>query len=790
MRKIDFNKDWKYWKVGGEETVTAVTLPHDAMLSEKRVETSLGGTNTGWFEEHDYVYAKTFALPADYAGKKITFEFEGVYQNAEVYINGEKAGYRPYGYTNFYVDASDFLNCGGENEIKVLAKNAEQPNSRWYSGAGIYRPVYMYVADDKHIKMNGVKVRTLSIDPAVIEVTVLTEGTGKTDVDILFGGKKIASASAESDGRAKCEIAIENAKLWDCGNPNLYECAVSFCGDEECVNFGIRTISCDAKNGFRLNEKRVLLTGCCVHHDNGILGAIAHPYAEYRKVKLLKENGYNSIRSAHNPCSKAMLDACDALGILMIDEFVDMWYIHKTKYDYAGYFDDWWRTDVADLIDKNYNHPCVIMYSMGNEVGETAQERGIALSEEMTKFCHELDSTRFVTCGVNLFFNYLSSMGFGIYTDKKADKAAESPKKVKKNAVGSEFFNNLAGILGSGFMKWGATLSGSNKHTKRAFAKFDAAGYNYGVGRYKKDAKKHPGRVIIGSETFVSDAYKFYEQAKKSPALIGDFVWTGIDYLGEVGLGSWEYLNYVPDFSHGAGWIAAGSGRLDITGKPGGEMAYTRVAYELDAIRIAVVPVDTATQVHSPASWRMTNAQETWSWNGCDGKETKVEVYVRAYKAELFINGKSVGTKKLKNDCRAVFKVKYESGEVTAVGYDRSGKEIARTSLKTASDETKLAIFPEAETLGADDLCYVRLMYTDNAGNLKPLARGDIKLIVSGGRLLALGNGCSYNERGYLTDTTDTYYGEALAIIAPEKGSVKICAESELGNAQAEIKCK
>lgn len=785
MRKIDFNKNWDYCRVGGEGKNISVTLPHDAMLCEPRIEESAGRTNTGWFEGHDYVYSKVFDVPAEYSDKHIVFEFEGVYRDAEIFINGKKVYNRPYGYIGFYVAADEFLKFGEQNEIRVIAYNADQPSSRWYSGAGIYRPVWMHIADkDKYINLNGVKVTTLSIDPAVIEVSVSTCGGGNAEIELSDGSKK----SVSTDGQSSVKFEIENAKLWDIDNPNLYTCKVSFGGDEEEVTFGIRTIEMDAAGGFRLNGKRVLLLGACVHHDNGLLGAAAHPFAEERKVKLLKAAGYNALRSAHNPCSKALLDACDKHGMLMMDELVDMWYIHKTKYDYATHFDGWWKTDLAALIERDYNHPSVIVYSMGNEVSETAQERGIKLSGEMSAFCREKDPTRFVTCGVNLFFNYLSSKGMGVYSDKKAEKTVKTPKKKKHKAVGSEFFNNLAGMLGAGFMKFGATLSGSDKKTRDAFARFDAAGYNYGINRYKKDIKKYPDRVIIGSETFPFDAYKFYEFAKEHPSIIGDFVWTGMDYLGEAGIGAWEYRNYAPDFSHGVGWIAAGAGRLDITGRAQGEAAYTRVAYGLEKIAIAVVPADTAAERHSPASWRMTNAQVSWSWNGCDGNKTKVEVYARAHKVGLCINGKRVAVKTLKKNCRAVFKTNYYGGEVTAVAYDKNGDEISRTSLLTAGNETKLTLAPEQDIIAKDGLCYVRLMYTDNAGTVKPLARGDIKVSVKGGRLLGLGNGCPYNERGYLTDTTDTYYGEALAIIAPGADEISISAESKYGNANITVK--
>ena len=360
--------------------------------------------------------------------------------------------------------------------------------------------------------------------------------------------------------------------------PQLYTLQAAYGTDTAAARFGIRSLAW-GREGLLLNGSRIILQGACIHHDNGLLGAVCHPDAVRRKVRILHENGYNAIRSAHNPCSKALLDACDEQGMLVMDEYIDHWYIHKTEHDYVDYFNDWWRSDLESMVKKDYNHPCVILYSTGNEVSETAQKKGIALTKQLTRYLHRLDDTRPVTCGVNIFFNFLSSIGFGVYSDKKAKKQAEDATK-KKKAVGSQFFNNLAGLLGSEFMKHGATLHGCDVKTRDAFANMDIAGYNYGIYRYEHDLKKYPDRLILGSETFCSDAYRFRELAKKEPRLIGDFVWAGMDYLGEVMVGSWEYADNAPRFDGGLGWVSAGSGRIDLTGKPLGEALYTRVALE------------------------------------------------------------------------------------------------------------------------------------------------------------------------------------------------------------------
>ena len=309
-----------------------------------------------------------------------------------------------------------------------------------------------------------------------------------------------------------------------------------------------------------------------------------------------------------------------------------------------------------------------------------------------------------------------------------------------------------------------------------AFANMDIAGYNYGIYRYGKDLKKYPKRLILGSETFCSDAYAFWEMAKTHPRIIGDFVWAGMDYMGEVGVGAWEYSDYAPDFSHGAGWITAGSGRIDLTGKPLAEAAYTKTAFELmEKPVIAVRPVNHTGEKHSPSAWKMSNAIESWSWDGCSGKKAQVEVYARADRVELFINGKSVGSKKMKNDCRTSFDVIYEEGIIEAISYDAQNWEIARNVLYTAGKETILTGIPEEKETEAKKLCFVRLQYTDKTGTVKPLKRGTLEVHVENGELLGLGNGCPYNERGYRTAKTDTYYGEALAVIrAGESGTVNV----------------
>ena len=495
---------------------------------------------------------------------------------------------------------------------------------------------------------------------------------------------------------------------------------------------------------------------------------------KYLNEVLGLSNGFLTALPAHNPCSKYLLEACDKYGMYMMDEYVDMWYIHKNKYDYAGLVEKNYKEDLKSMVEKDYNHPCVVMYSTGNEVAETGEKRGIMLTRRMTDRLHELDISRPVSCGVNIFFNFLFSMGLGIYSDEKAEKEAESSGK--KKAVGSEFYNQMAGVMGDTFMKLGAATYPCDVKTRDAFANMDIAGYNYGILRYKMDLKKYPERLILGSETFCKDAYRFYEFAKRNPGVIGDFVWAGQDYIGEAGIGSWEYEDYAPKDGDRAGWLTAGSGRLDITGRALGEAYYTRVALDREKGPIIAVKPVYQTGKHTPSAWKMTDAIRSWSYAGCEGYRSEIEVYARAEEVELFINNVSEGRKKGK-DCVFKFTAPYRKGTIEAVSYDRDGNETGRDSLTSAGSGSVITIKPEEEHAKKGHLSYIRIAITDENGVVKPMEKDRIKVSVTGGELLALGNACPYNPDGYLRDETFTYYGEMLAIVrAGNAGKITVTA--------------
>ncbi len=838
MIRYDFNDNWTVKHLGSEEAGVNVHLPYDAMLREKRSGESEGMHNIGWFMGGDYEYLHHFDVPSELEGKKVFLLFEGVYRNAEIFVNGQKTCFRPYGYTQIRTEIDPFLRYGADNEVRVIAHNADQPNSRWYSGSGIYRPVWMFVGDSDYIPMYGVKVRTVSVSDydtdhrsgkAQLEIRVETSSVGEvelwiTDPDgresVHVIGESAAVSSGE-EGREDAErfeavfpLTLDQARLWNAGRPELYRCRAKFAEDTSDVTFGIRELSWDAQQGLRINGRRVILKGCCIHSDNQLLGAETYPEAEERRVRILMENGYNAIRSAHNPASEYLLEACDRLGMLMMDEYVDCWYIHKTRFDYAGEMTDWYREDLRDMVDKDYSHPSVILYSTGNEVAETGEKRGIALTGDMTEYLHRLDSSRPVTCGVNIFFNLMYAMGFGVYSDEKAAKEAAKAEKAakqgkerkKKKTVGSEFYNQMAGLLGDKTMKLGATLHGCDVKTRDAFAAMDVAGYNYGIYRYRHDLKKYPNRLILGSETFCSDAHAFMDMAKKNPRIVGDFVWAGMDYLGEAGIGSWEYEDYAPKDADPAGWISAGSGRLDLTGKAIGEAAWTRVALEEESGPFLAVKPVYQTGKHTPSAWKMSDAIESWSWSGCSGTKAEVEVYARAERVELFLNDRKVGSARLHGNCIARFKVPYEDGVLRAVAYNADDSRIGTCRLESAKEDTVLQVIPEAAmerisgcdtpdvtgeklTAQAGRLCYFRIRYTDGDRIWKPMEKHRVHLEVENGELKAFGNACPYNPEGYLNDTVSTYYGEALAIVrVGDSGILKLTCRDEERSRSLELK--
>lgn len=769
MKKLSFNKDWT---CNGK----AVTLPHDAQILEQRSPEASDGAH-GYFPGGIYTYEKTFTAPADWEGKKVLVEFEGVYKNSTVSLNGQVIGGHRYGYTTFAVELKG-LSYGAENTLTVVADNSQLPNSRWYSGSGIYRPVWLYVGEETSIAYQGVKITTLSLSPAKVQVE--TVATGAVQVEILEGDKVVATGSG-----AVCELEIPNATLWSAECPHLYTARV-ICGKDVVEEkFGIRQITFSNK-GLFINGKETLLRGGCIHHDNGILGAATYDESEWRRVRILKEAGFNAIRSAHNPASRALLEACDSYGMYVMDESFDMWYNRKNKFDYGCDFEACWEEDTRALVARDYNHPSVIFYSIGNEVAEPAEEKGLEYGKKQVALIHSLDATRPVTCGVNLMILGRAAKGQGIYQDGEMSNDASKKKQKTETQNASLAFNIIASFVGTGMNK-----GGNSPKVDAVAAPFisalDIAGYNYGSGRYPLEEKQHPERIIFGSETFPQDIYKNWEQVKAHPYILGDFMWTSWDYLGEAGIGAWSYTGGMP-FNRPYPWVLAGAGVIDILGTPDASCRYASTVWGLEqSPRIGVKPVNHPGVRPSKSVWRGTNAIESWAWQGCEGNKAEVEVYSDATAVELLLNGKSLGKKKLK-EMKAIFKTRYASGTLTAVAYDAMGREVSRRDLCSASGKLKVVVKPEKETATPGEILYVPVEIVGENGVVESNGDKTLTVSVTGGELLAFGSANPCHQEQYHTGTFTTYLGRALAIVrAGEKGVVTVSVQGEEATATIEI---
>lgn len=781
MRKKDFGDGWIFYTEGSEKKV--ITLPHDAQLLDGRRSDSEGGSGHGYFVGNIYNYEKEFLVPLEWENKHVEILFEGIYKNATVYINGVEAASHKYGYTQFTVSLDGKLKYGEENLISVVADNSKLPNSRWYTGGGIYRPVSLLMGEKNYIPFQGVRITTLGISPARILVETET-AEAEPNIEILYKGNVVATGRGK-----KAEIEITDAKLWSCDEPNLYEAHITVTGengtDEVLENFGVRKLEYSTR-GLFINGTDTLLRGGCVHHDNGVIGAASFRESEFRRIQIMKEQGFNAVRVSHNPASTAMLEACDYYGMYVMDETFDMWYVQKTKYDYGMDFHECWKSDVRAMIERDYNHPSVIMYSIGNEVSEPGKPDGVDKGKEIISFIKGIDDTRAVTGGMNLMIMGNYAKGKGQYGDVDKEQKPQSQKSEAKN--GSLLFNTMASLIGPGMNKAGNS-DRVDKITSPILDALDIAGYNYANGRYPMEGQKHPDRIVVGSETFPYEIGKNWDMVKKYPYLIGDFMWTAWDYLGEAGLGAWSYVGGMP-FNRPYPWILGGAGVIDILGNPDASCGLAKVVWDItDKPVIGVRPVNHPGVRVSKSVWRGTNAIESWSWKNCDGNRAEIDVFAKADFVELFINGRSVGRKKIK-EYKAFFRTKYEYGTIKVVAYDASGKEISSSYLTSAKD-AKLRIEPEKKSYKSGEIAYVNVLVSDENGIIESNDDKKIHFSVEGGELLGFGSANPCTKEDYTSGVYTSYQGRAQAVIRCfDRNKLLLKAESEDQIIQKEVEIR
>jgi beta-galactosidase len=792
-----FTQGWSVAGVGGQPV--PVDLPHDAMIAEARVPGGGAGRDAAFFPGGAYSYLKRWTAPDDADTRRISLFFEGVYGTTRVLLDGSLVTENVSGYREFEA-VLDGLRPGAEHVIEVVVDNSAVPNSRWYTGSGIYRPVWLRsVPKQQRLRPGGVTFSTLRIAPTatlLVDVEIVGDRPGdRVRVTLNGGGSGTAAATAAvADGRAQVDLDVPDARLWSAESPHLYNAVVTLedtagaIVDQLEQRIGIRTLDVDARRGLRVNGTPVLLRGACVHHDNGLLGAATFAAAERRRVAVLKANGFNAVRSSHNPLSRSFLDACDELGLYVMDETTDYWRQRKSAHDLADRFDELWRDDARSMVEKDLNHPSVIMYCIGNEIPETASPEGVGLAEEIGRHIGALDPSRPTTVAVNMMVNLMASRGRNVFAATTAT-AEDQQKKADSSTAANIMANKLGSIMGLV-----SRLPAADKASKDAFAAVDVAGYNYAFSRYAGDRKRYPERVILGTESMPGDLPKIWRLVEQVPGVIGDFMWTGWDYLGEVGIGTWTYGDDKPGLAKQYPHLVAGCGAIDITGEPGAPTLLARAVWgQLDAPAIAVRPVDHSGEATNRVAWRGTDAMQSWAWTGLEGRTAEIEVYSSDDEVELLLNGRRVGRKRAGTRVGFVtrFRVPWEQGELVAVGY-RSGRETGRSSLRSAGT-AQLRLTPEVGELVADghDLAFVKVELADERGIVAVLERDEVSLTVSGsGRLIAFGSAEPATEETFTGARHSTHRGRALAVVraASIQGSVVIEATSaHHGTARLEL---
>ncbi|WP_174187282.1 glycoside hydrolase family 2 TIM barrel-domain containing protein [Nocardia barduliensis] len=785
------------WRPFGDRwTVTAdggqpieVALPHDAMLAEPRSADAPSGSGGGYFPGGLYTYHKRWASPDVPAGHRVLLRFEGISRVSTVVVNGTELGGAPNAYRDFEVDVTDVLRPGDENDIEVIADNTEQPNSRWYTGSGIHRPVWWQLRGPITLGKHGVRIRTMSItSPALVEVELCFTNpdrrTVQARVELASGGSVVAQEYATTDGiTARLVLHVPEPQLWSADNPDLYDCTVVLRADDEIVDerrsrIGLRTVALDARRGLLINDTPVLLRGGNIHHDNGVIGSLALPAAEHRRARILKENGFNAIRSAHNPLSQAMLDACDEIGLYVMDETTDVWWNAKTRYDDSRTFLDQWRIDLDEMVLRDRNHPSVIMFSISNENGETAARAGIELARSMAARIDELDGTRPVTAGVNIAINALASR------DATPPTGTTPAGKTLMEKVDSTSFNVAMQFLVPAMSVVTATKR-ADLGTRGIFDILDIAGYNYGANRFRRDAAAHPARIMVGTEDLPGDIARIWPLVEKIPNLIGDFLWAGWDYLGETGVGHWLYHRRWAPLLKPYPFVTSGCGVIDITGRPGAPAALARAVWSpATPPAITVRPLDISEYRAAKATWRPSDAIDSWSWAGRDGQPAHVEVYSAAEEVELLLDGTSIGRAAAgtAHGFVARFSLPYRPGELVAVARS-SGGRIAESRLRSAQGPLRLILRAERSELAADgnDLAYIAVEIADADGVIESLADDLVTLSIDGPAVLAgFGSAAPATEESFADNTHTTYYGRALAVVRATRvpGSVRITATS------------
>ncbi len=737
--KENFDFDWQFVYAGskGQENIEtekrqSIDLPHDWDIFHAPSIDAPMGNDGGYYPGGVGIYTKTFPSPKLKAGSTCKLHFEGVYQHATVKLNGKVVGTHGYGYTPFSIDITKHLNSDQPNLLEVKVDNSQQPNCRWYSGSGIYRHVWLEVYERGAID-----------DPS--KLFIQTECIYGISAD----GMRADSATVRIayEGQKDELRTYRNVNLWSPEHPELYD--VSY--GKLHVKHGFRTFTYNAQEGCRLNGQPIKINGACVHHDDGILGAMAFDAAEIRKVRLMKEAGFNLIRTSHNPQTRAMLDACDSLGMMVIDEAFDGWYSEKTAHDYHELIDAHYAEDITAMVLRDRNHPSVICWSIGNEVIERKEIKVVQTARKMKKVILDLDKTRPVT---EALCSWDSDW---------------------------EIFDPHAEVL-------------------------DIVGYNYMIHKAQSDHERCPDRVMWQTESYPREAFKNWQNTSRNSFIIGDIVWTGLDYLGESGIGQFYYEGE-PRGEHYNGkhfpFHGAYCGDVDMTGwrKPIShyrDMLWNVADGASDCIYMAVrEPNNYRNGQISETAWSVWPTWESWNWQGWEGKPIEVEIYTKARGVNLYLNDKLVASKPINEgtEYKAIIPIPYAPGTLRAVAVDANNQEQASATLVTTDKAYTLRLTPDRKVIKADgeDLVYITLEVVDSKGRVVPDAKVEADIDVKGaGRFLAVGSASFKDLEPTTSHHVTTYKGRALIVVrsTQKAGTTTVTAKSALKTASTVIKQK
>ena len=752
-RTLDIPHDWSIEDLPGQNGVDIIG-PFDRSAIDKGSSGYMVG-GIGW-------YRKSFTISEEDRDKIAYLQFDGVCMRSDVWLNGKHLGFHPYGYTPFYYDITSYLNPPGQSNIVAVRVKNEGMNSRWYSGSGINRHVWLTLANSVHIDVSGgiyITTPVITENSAEVKVSTTLINSGKSDENIVLytelldpSGKVAATASGNSKVvsgqtiQVTQDIPVKMPSLWSVDKPDLYIAKVSVMKNDKVVDvltthFGIRSIKADAQTGFTINGKSIILTGGCIHHDNGPLGAASIDRAEERKIEILKNNGFNAIRTAHNPPSPALLDACDRLGMVVINEIFDNWEIAKRNQDYHLFFRDWWQRDVESWVRRDRNHPSVIIWSIGNEIRETFDTSGLRIARNLTSQIRRFDQSRLVT----------------------------------------ECFMDFAWMRGQK-SKW--------DEIPEHMALFDLIGYNYAYKRYEEDHIRYPDRVMVGTETNPPLAMENYEMAKKLPYVIGYFVWTAMDNLGEAGRGIPQLMDVLPDINNsqaaGGGFnrdawpvFTNYQGDIDIIGNRKVPSYYQHVVWGKSKVEMFVHRPVPEGKKEVTSSWGFPDELKSWNWSGHEGEIFRVHVYTRSQQVRLELNGKIVGEKNMDTgkSITAEFEVPWEAGTLVARCFD-NGSETGSQALKTSGKPMAVRLIADRTRIKADrnDLSYIRAEIIDSEGNIVPDADDImVNFEVSGnGGIAGVGSGNPADMSSFQQPKKKAYQGICLVILKPKSTPGKI----------------